>query len=461
MSEFKGTLSSEELIRIVKMAGESDNIDAKGPVEWDGGVESAKLAKDIAAFANSRNGGVLVIGKIEKDTGEFEFTGITTEQATTFDTTDVAKWVNNRFSPPIKLVCYQQEVDSRLFVVIEVLEFEDVPIMCVKSFPDPANSKNFLLRERTIYVRNANAESAPVGNVEELRTLIGLATKKRSDELLAHFDAMLKGRPLIQSQTDEEQFQKEIDEIEAALKTRKKSEKHCEWYFSFHPAKYSQNRWPERDFLEALVQKYSFRIVEQFPPCYKGTQGREWGIANDFYGEPWAFTRSGLFFSRRPFREDEMRPIQASLCISTYDTNQLLLKAGEWIDFGISLRAICEFFLFISRISSAYGTGETIEYQLIAKPLAGRRLVMHQDCSNLYEIPNLYGPADPCLANIFCRKATLSVEELQADWKSECVNAMKDFLELFPSHGINRERLQLWIEGFLKRDSGIQWQRVK
>ena len=103
--------------------------------------------------------------------------------------------MNNRFSPPIRLVCYRQEVDGKQLVVIEVLEFGDVPAICTKSFQCPKTNTH-LLREKTIYVRTANAASAPVGTADELRALIGLATKKRHDEMRAYWDAMLRGSPL-------------------------------------------------------------------------------------------------------------------------------------------------------------------------------------------------------------------------------------------------------------------------
>jgi hypothetical protein len=452
MSTVKPTLSSEELIRIIKAAGESENIDAKGPVAWDGSVESASLAKDIAAFANSRNGGVIVVGKKE-ESGKFDATGVTQDQAATFETTKVAQWVNTRFAPAIRLVCYQQEVDGKLFVVIEVLEFDDIPAICMKPFPDPNNSKNELLKKRTIYVRNANAASAPVETVEELRTLIGLATKKRSDEMFATFHAMLQGRPLVPLPTHEEQFQHELEEIETATTTERT--KKGEWFFAFHPNSYNATRWQERDDLEGMIRKHSFRIVEEFPPCYKGTTGREWGIINTLYGPPWALTRSGLFVSRCPFREDDMQPIQAHLYVPTYGTNGLTLDSGKWTEYRWSLRAICEAFVFMSRMATEYDLGEMIEYQLAARPLSGRYLVMYQGFSSQFEIPNERGgPPEPCQAPMFCRKKSLSVEELRADWKSECVNAMKDFLELFPGHITNRDDLRKWVEGFLKRDTG-------
>ena len=125
--------SSSELIRFIEAAGENINVDAKAAMEWDGQEHSASLAKDILAFANSRDGGVIVIGKAEKDDGQFELTGVTPEQAATFETTKVATWVNNHCDPSVHLSCNTVAHEAKLFVVITVREFDDVPIMCTKN----------------------------------------------------------------------------------------------------------------------------------------------------------------------------------------------------------------------------------------------------------------------------------------------------------------------------------------
>ena len=140
-----GQPSDSELVRYITYSGESDSIDAKGPTcSGDGGVESAKLAKDIAAFANSRDGGVIVVGKEEPSPGQFVLTGLTQQQADSFDTTKVAAWINNRFSPPIRLVCHRQQHNGLIFIVITVAEFNDVPVMCIKSYQDPQNARGIL-----------------------------------------------------------------------------------------------------------------------------------------------------------------------------------------------------------------------------------------------------------------------------------------------------------------------------
>ncbi len=126
--------SSEDLARWIELSGESEFVDAKAPITWDGADASACLAKDIAAFANSRDGGVIVIGKSENGDGSFSLVGISAEQASAFDTTKIGQWVNARFSQPIRQTCHQAEYDGRRFVLIVVEEFNDIPSLYIKSF---------------------------------------------------------------------------------------------------------------------------------------------------------------------------------------------------------------------------------------------------------------------------------------------------------------------------------------
>ena len=184
----------EDLIPFITAAGETPNVDAKGPMTWDGGEASASLAKDVMAFANCRDGGVIVIGKSENPKGTFILEGVAKEQAASFETTNVATWINNRCQPPVHVTCNQVELNGKLFLVLRVREFDDVPVICTKDYGD---AKKMSLRAGTLYVRTANVESAPLQTIEQLRSLIGLATLKKGDQLLKMFQAMLQGQPLL------------------------------------------------------------------------------------------------------------------------------------------------------------------------------------------------------------------------------------------------------------------------
>lgn len=54
------------------MSEENSDVDAMASMAWNEGKALAALAKDIVAFANSRDGGTIVIGKSQND-GSCEF----------------------------------------------------------------------------------------------------------------------------------------------------------------------------------------------------------------------------------------------------------------------------------------------------------------------------------------------------------------------------------------------------
>ena len=442
--DLKFPLSPSDLDRYVEAAGESNHIEAKGPMTWDGQFASAALAKDIAAFANSSDGGVIVIGKSQTSAGAFELKGVTDEQAASFDTTKVAQWVNQRFDPPIALVCHVHKYKDKNFVVITVEEFQDIPHFCIKSFQDPGNPKNHLLLERTIYVRNSNAACAPLATVEELRQLIGLATRKRANEFLAMFDSLLKGRPLLaEERRDADLFDKELKQIEQGLATTYAEQLAAgAWRLVFRPSTYEELRWSEISMLEDIIQRRAVKLYSTFPPSQEGTHKREWGIANDTYGEIWTLARSGQFLCLAQYYENtcdyEPRWIPQPPPISK----------GRWLEFSVSLRRIFEMTAFAARLCEEFSPGEEIEFLLQATNLQGRKLVTTT-------LDARWGSSGECKANLFEHKDTQSVEAFRAEWKTIAANAMVRFVEFFPHPDcfkLSEKTAREWVDKFESRD---------
>lgn len=442
-----GTHPSDELIRFIEAAGESAHIDAKGPMEWDGGEASASLTKDILALANSRDGGVIVIGKAEAQPGKFVLAGLSDQQAASFETTKVAAWVNNHCSPPVNVVCYRQEHRDRTFVVIAVSEFHDVPVICTKQYevPSPGKPSKVLLRKGAVYVRTANAESAPLSSVEEMRQLIGLATVKRGDQMLAMFQSMMKGRPLLAEKPHEELFQAEREEVRAALESEFKGQvEQGAWAFLCHPVRHLPTRWEETDTLKAVLDKSVVRVRREFPPITYNAHVREWGICNRHYEDAFGLTRSGLFLSTRLFKENTVpfkNHWQPILGGPTPD-----IPAGQWLEFKLNLSLVIEFFMFLSRFAENFQVGEELVYEVFAGPLAGRRIAT-MDSSNL---PFL-DPTEPCRASSFRRQNVVTVETLRASWEELCAKTLNGFFELFPGLRTTTDGLLQWVERFKER----------
>jgi len=441
------TYSIEELVKLIHASGENSNVDAKAAILWDEGQASAGLAKDIAAFANSRDGGAIVIGKSQKD-GGFEYEGVTKEQAESFDTTRVANWVNSRFNPAVNLTCHKVEVDGKDFVVIVISEFSDIPSLCIKNFDCQIKKGKLVLRAGSLYVRTMNAESAPIGSPDQLRDLIGMATRKRADEMLATFHAMLQGRPLIASPDDRKQFEKHLSDVKGAVETSIFDRMALGgWQMSFHPSTYRPDRFSETDQLENIISTHAVRIREEFPPNRRGNTRFNWGIGNSLYGESWGFSSVGLFLWCEPFEENR------------YDFNspwfrmdgaRYQIPQGQWINYQPHLFKIIEFFTFLSRMTEIYDTAESITYSLIAGPLIERKLVTTNPSINLdAEF------AEPAREKQFVLERTATIQEFQAEWKDGCAAALKRFFELFPGHRVTLETFRGWVERFQNRDFGV------
>ena len=431
----------EHLIRWIECPGESDHIDAKGPMKWDGQASSADLAKDIAAFCNSLDGGVIIIGKPEPSPGQFVNTGLTADEADSFETTEVAKWINNRFRPPIRLACHRVDHLGKTFVVITVQQFDDIPAFCVKSYQDPTDNRKHILREGAVYVRNQNAESKPVGTVDEWRSLIGLATKTRANEFLAMFNAMLKGKPLIPQPSDEEQFKRESSQVWEDLGvTQSQKATAGAWWMSFSPGTYNPWRWPEPEMLEEAIRKHSIRVYRSFPAYHRDTVGMGWGIASDEHGETWAMTHSGLFVFHREFYENR------ETGKGPYDGDEET-PPGQWVAYQWSMSAFIEFFMFMARFTEAYEPGESVLYTIVAAPLQGKKLLSVSSSVHLaVEEPR------PCRAKEYHHHGKVTAEELRTGWEDHCAKAMSDFYVLFPSAlRIRVETLREWVENFKAR----------
>ena len=100
-----------------------------------------------------------------------------------------------------------------------------------------------------------------------MRGLIGLATTKRGDQMLAMFQAMLKGRPLLEAKPDEELFQGERQEVQTALESEFDGQASLgAWIFLCHPVRHQEARWEETDTLKKVIERSVVRVRQEFPP---------------------------------------------------------------------------------------------------------------------------------------------------------------------------------------------------
>jgi predicted HTH transcriptional regulator len=160
---------SPELRDLILHGREERHLEYKGPVSWDDPDIRARLTKCILSLANIRDGGVIVIG-IEQVGEEFNPVGLTAEQRDSFKQDEVARHIDIFADPYVELTVSRVSVNDLDFVVIQVKEFDELPVVCRRNGTG--------LRGGAIYTRTRRVyECAEVPGQAEMREILDMAVE--------------------------------------------------------------------------------------------------------------------------------------------------------------------------------------------------------------------------------------------------------------------------------------------
>lgn len=175
-------LSPEEFHSLKEAGYERRNVEFKSPFIW-GDTASVWLQENVIravlGFANTKDGGDIIIGIGEDDNKKPVLTGLEDAQVTSFNYDSVKGVIDSFASPYINLDIRIAEEEGKRFVVIRVSEFDDIPIICRK---DGQNQN--VLKRGDIYCRSRSGSPATIRVTEaELREIIELAIDKGQEKL--------------------------------------------------------------------------------------------------------------------------------------------------------------------------------------------------------------------------------------------------------------------------------------
>jgi hypothetical protein len=316
--------ASIELIAIIERNFESKSLDYKGPVTWDSHDKRAccELTKDVLGMANTE-GGYIVIGVSELEHG-FGLVGLNAEQAKSFESSAICRFIQNYVDPPINVRVQKVSHKGRVFVVLEVPRFVDTPHICQKDYPE-------VLRDRELYVRTDNNETAPIKSSADFRLLIESAIRNRADSLLSSFRAILTGARADASKQEtsaEELFLPQIEKARGQFDERNPLKEKEYTFFAETISwlqKFDQYRFsPQKLEIAAHKASAEFRgwpflfIHENRPDCLSRTDdGLESLVCTkDFGGNDmldfWRLNESGLFYKKELPYNSASNPPQAS-----------------------------------------------------------------------------------------------------------------------------------------------------
>ena len=131
----------------------------------------------MLGMANKRDGGVIIIGVQEQD-GRLEATGLSNGDLETWTQDSLASFAAPYADPSIEFELGKVEHNGKHLVSITIREFRDIPIVCIRDYPD-------VLRQGACYVRSfRKAETTEVPTQTEMRDLLELASEKKLREFL-------------------------------------------------------------------------------------------------------------------------------------------------------------------------------------------------------------------------------------------------------------------------------------
>ncbi len=127
--------TAQALVRqLLERQSEDRSLDYKTALTFDS-EHKGKLLRCIMAFANTRDGGYILVG-VDQRGARFEQVGVTPEQARSFDPTKIGDFAKNYCSILPRVSVREVAIDGLTLLLLRVAEFIDEPIVCISDLHD-------------------------------------------------------------------------------------------------------------------------------------------------------------------------------------------------------------------------------------------------------------------------------------------------------------------------------------
>ncbi len=210
--------SCRELIEeFISQGGErgalSGNLDYKAAISWPkkGTDERAKLIRHMIAFANSRDGGYLLIGVDDKTKKPI---GLTGQQLASWDVSSVVESLDPYAGPvPVLDICQADLPSGEVLVLVRIAPFSEQPVVCLRDHIETGvgtRPRRTLLRKGALYVRTTGASTTEANTEPLLRELLDRACIKKGAQLLQQIGDLLAAHGITSPQARTNQYDEEI-----------------------------------------------------------------------------------------------------------------------------------------------------------------------------------------------------------------------------------------------------------
>lgn len=171
-------MTDEEFAAILALGHETNGVEFKGPGSRSSRQLFAQVVRAVLGMANRQDGGRVIIG-VEDNGGVLNPVGLIEDDLTTWRYDDVADGIARYADPSVSFNREVKEYNGNQYVVLEIDEFADIPILCKIDYQG-------VLRSGACYVRpRRKPETSEIPTQEDMRDLLDLATEKKLQERLA------------------------------------------------------------------------------------------------------------------------------------------------------------------------------------------------------------------------------------------------------------------------------------
>ncbi len=200
-------MTDQEIRFLIDRGHEERYLEYKESAPWE--QLKHKVAKTCLAMANIRDGGTIIIG-VEQGSTACNPVGVNSTDLATYNEDDAQDFVNRYADPYVRLTLGQIEHQGNEFLFLHIQEFEKLPVVCKRDYPN-------VLKCSALYTRpyGGRPRTCSVQSQSEMREMIDVAIEKGLRGFLA--TAGKAGIVLgLQSDTtdpDQEAFDEELGEL--------------------------------------------------------------------------------------------------------------------------------------------------------------------------------------------------------------------------------------------------------
>jgi predicted HTH transcriptional regulator len=208
------TLTDEQFAELIGLPYESRRLEFKGAWPRTDRLFFARVVRAALGMANLQDGGRIIIG-VDEQGGTFNPVGLSTADLATWRYDDVAAGFAAYADPALPFGHSTHNYQGKQFVMLEIYEFDELPVLCKTTYQGPLPGQQVILRAGACYVRSqGKPETSEIPTQTEMRELLDLAIEKGVRRLITRALRVGFQLPGGAAVVDEEQFDQQLEDVE-------------------------------------------------------------------------------------------------------------------------------------------------------------------------------------------------------------------------------------------------------